>query len=290
MTRWSFLWSPRWLGYLALVLVFAVICSLLGAWQFARRGEARTEIERIDANYDAPAVPITSLLPTLDSFDDDTKWSPVLIEGHYLVGEQMLVRGRPFNGRAGFEVLVPLQLADGTVFIVNRGWIPVSDDGQTPTSIPAAPAGPVTVAARLKAGEVEIEGRTTVDAIGTGAVSQLATIHLPEIADRLDRPTYTGAYGLVVSESPQPADAPFPSARPVRDEGPHLSYALQWYVFALLGFIGYGWAIRHEYRVLNADDPLVRAAAEERRRRKAERAPTDAEIEDEVIDSASPQR
>lgn len=284
MTRWNFLWSPRWLGYLSLVLVFAVICSLLGAWQFARRGEARTEIDRIDANYDAQAVPIGSLLPKLDSFDDDAKWSPVLLEGEYVVDEQLLVRGRPFNGRAGFEVLVPLRLADGSLFIVDRGWIPVSDDGLTPTTVPAPPTGQVTVIARLKAGEAEIAGRTTIE-----ATNQFATIHLPEIAERLGQPTYTGAYGLVASESPEPAETPFASARPIRDEGPHLSYALQWYVFALLGFIGYGWAIRHEYRVLNADDPRVRAEAAERRRRKAERAPTDAEIEDEFIDSESHQ-
>src|SRR5690606_23435179 len=129
--------------------------------------------------------------------------------------------------------------------------------------------------------EAEIDGRTTIE-----GSNQLATIHLPEIASRLDAPTYTGAFGLVASESPAATDAPFRSMRPVRDEGPHLSYALQWYVFALLGFIGYGWAIRHEYRVLNADDPAVRAAAQERQRKKDAKQPTDAEIEDELLDGA----
>lgn len=285
MKRWSFLWSPRWLGYLSLVLVFAVVCSLLGAWQFDRRGEARTEIDRIDSNYDSRPVAIETLLPELDSFDHDDKWSTVVLTGEYLVGEQMLVRGRPFNGRVGFEVLVPLRLENGAIFVVDRGWIPVASDGLSPTTIPVAPAGRVTVVVRLKAGEVQIGGRTTIE-----ASNQLATIHLPEIAKRLDQPTYTGAYGLVASEDPRPTDAPLRSQRPVRDEGPHLSYALQWYVFALLGFIGYGWAIRHEYRVLNADDPDVRAAAEDRARRLAAKAPTDAEIEDELIDSEQTRR
>ena len=37
MSRWSFLRSPRWAGYLALVIVFAVVCSALGSWQLNRR-------------------------------------------------------------------------------------------------------------------------------------------------------------------------------------------------------------------------------------------------------------
>lgn len=279
MSRWSFLWTPRWLGYLALVLVFAVVCSLLGAWQFARRGEAQLEISRIDANYDGAARDIRDVLPTLDAFDDDDKWSAVRVTGEYLTSEQLLVRGRPYGGHSGFEVLVPLRTADGSIFIVDRGWIPLADDGLSPTTVPAPPDGTVTVIARLKAGEAEISGRTTV-----AGTNLLATIHLPEIAERLEQPTYVGAYGLVVSEDPSVADAPFPSVRPVRDEGPHLSYALQWYVFALLGFIGYGWAIRHEYRVLNSDDPAVKAAAEERARRKAAKQPSDAEVEDAIIE------
>src|SRR5690606_33671516 len=104
--RWSFLVTPRWLGYLTLVIVFAIACSMLGAWQFDRRDQAQTEIARIDANYDRAPVSIDALLPSLESFDQDSKWAPVALEGEYLSEEQMLVRSRPFNGRIGFEVLV----------------------------------------------------------------------------------------------------------------------------------------------------------------------------------------
>src|SRR5690554_5962791 len=98
MSHWGFLWTPRWLGYLTLVLVFAVVCSLLGAWQFDRRGEAQLEISRIDANYDGDARPFDAVLPGLDRFDDDDKWSQVEVTGEYLESEQLLVRGRPYGG------------------------------------------------------------------------------------------------------------------------------------------------------------------------------------------------
>ncbi len=281
MSGWRFAFSRRWVGYLALTIVFAIVCSLLGMWQFARRAEARAEIDRIDTNYDARATPVGEALPSLDAFDERQKWLPVLLEGTYLADEELLVRNRPLAGRPGFEVLTPLQLEDGTVFVVDRGWVPTGSRQDAPDVVPPAPSGTVTVTARLKAGEPTLAGRTTVE-----GSSQIPTVHLPEVADLLGAPTYTGAYGLVASEEPAPASAPTRALEPVRDEGPHLSYALQWFVFAILAFVGLGWALRQEYRVVNADDPDERDRSEERARRTSARAPSDNEVEDALLEAA----
>ncbi|HEV7955876.1 MAG: sortase [Microbacteriaceae bacterium] len=280
MRGWRFALSRRWAGYLALTVAFAVVCSLLGAWQFTRRAEARTEIDRIDANYDARPMPVADVLPTLGAFDAGQKWTPVLLEGIYLSDAELLVRNRPLAGRPGFEVLTPLLLEDGTVFIVDRGWVPTGSRQDAPDVVPPAPEGPVTVVARLKGGETVLPGRSTVEGSG-----QIPTVHLPQVAGMLDNPVYTGAYGLVASEDPAPESAPVAAGKPVRDEGPHLSYALQWFVFALLGFVGLGWALRQEYRVVNADDPDERERSDERARRRAARAPSDSEAEDALLDS-----
>ncbi len=55
--------------------------------------------------------------------------------------------------RAAFEVLVPFQLDDGRVIIVDRGWEPPGEHQPDPDSVPAAPRGEVTVIARLRPGE-----------------------------------------------------------------------------------------------------------------------------------------
>lgn len=281
MNRWRFAFSKRWAGYLALTVVFAIACSGLGVWQFERRAEARAEIERIESNYERPAVPVGDALDALDSYDEGQKWLPVLLEGTYLADEQLLVRNRPFAGRPGFEVLTPLLLADGTVFIIDRGWLPTGSEQDAPDDVPAAPTGPVSVTARLKAGEPLLSSRSTI--AGSG---QIPTVHLPQIAELLDRPSYTAAYGLVISETPEPETAPMPSVKPVLDEGPHLSYALQWFVFAILAFIGLCWALRQEYRTVNADDPEERERADERARRRAARAPSDDESEDALLEAS----
>ena len=283
MNRWTFALSKRWAGYLALTVVFAIACSGLGMWQFERRAQARAEIDRIESNYERAAAPLDEVLGSLDAYDESQKWLPVLVEGTYLESEQLLVRNRPFAGRPGFEVLASLLLDDGTVFVVDRGWLPTGSEQDAPDEIPAAPSGRVTVEARLKAGEPLLAGRSTIEGSG-----QVATVNLPQIADLVDRPSYTAAYGLVIAESPSPATAPMPSVKPLLDEGPHLSYALQWFVFVLIGFIGLGWALRQEYRTVNADDPDERERADERARRRAARAPSDDESEDALIEAGEP--
>jgi len=274
---WSFAISKRWFGYLALVVIFAIGCSLLAMWQLARRDDARAEIDRVEANWESAPRPIDEVLPTLDSFDPDTKWTPVVLNGEYLSDEQVLARGRPRDGNPGFEVLVPFRLDDGTVFIVDRGWIPVGNTGDTPEAVPAAPAGRVTVVARLKAGEPVVAGRSAPE-------GQIATVHLPDLAERVGEPVYTGAYGLVASEDPAPATAPLQQVKPTPDEGPHLSYAFQWFVFGIMALGALVWAVRQEYRARNSEDPAVLEYEEKRKQRAVKKGPTDADIEDALLD------
>ncbi len=276
MIGWRFLLSRRWAGYLALVIVFAIICVLLALWQLARRDEAVAEINRVATNFDAEPTPLETALPALDSYDPSQEWLTVSMTGHYLVGDQVLVRNRPLGGDVGFDVLVPFQTQSGDVFVVDRGWVPTGQKQDTPDAVPAAPEGTVTVVARLKAGEPHLDNRSAV-------AGQIATIELPVIADQVGLPTYTSAYGLLASESPAPAERPTPAAKPTPDEGAHLSYTFQWFAFGVLGFVALGYIVRQEFRRVNEDDPEEQERAAERERKRLARK-TDAEIEDEIID------
>lgn len=260
-------WLRRWGGYLALVIVFAIACGFLSWWQWSRRAEAVAEIAKIEANYDAAPVPLEALVPDLEAEVDSAEWHPVVVTGRYLPAEQLLVRNRPRASAAGFEVLVPLVRADGTVFVVDRGWVPAGSTPEEPESVPAAPQGEVTVVVRLKSGEPEIPGRSAPE-------GQLATVRLPDVADLVGAPTYTGMYGLLVAEEPAAAERPLAGLRPVEDEGPHLSYALQWIAFGILAFVGLFWAVRRERKIAAGEVIVVR---KER----------DAQIEDELLDGQS---
>lgn len=278
---WAFLRSRRWLGYYTLFVIFAVTCVLLGNWQFDRRAEARAEINRIDTNYDAPVVPLADALEPDERFDDDThKWQTVRATGTYL-DDVFLVRNRPGPNSVGSDVMQGLQTREGSVLFIDRGWVDVDAidvDDNVLASLPRAAAGEVSVEARLRASEASIDGRSA----SGNTVARIDASELAQLADVEDI-AYTQAYGKLVSEQPAADHGELP-AKPERDEGPHLSYALQWYVFIIIALIGLVYAARQEYRSLNAGSTEVRDQDRRRAERKKRRGPTDADEEDALLD------
>ena len=270
--------SRRWFGYLALAVVFAAICVALSQWQVARLQETRAANALVDRNYHSTPLGIASALPALTSYSPKQRWMQVELTGSYLADAQMLVRNRPLNGQPGFEVLDPLLLADGNVFVVDRGYLPIGNKQDRPDRIPSPLPGTVTVIVRLQAGEPTLAGRSDTP-------GELATIHLPDVARILGMPTYTGAYGLMVSESPAAVTRPTAKPQPQLDEGLHISYAIQWVIFGIMAFFGLWYAIRQEYRMRNADDPDEQERIEVRERKKLTKPRSDSEVEDEILET-----
>lgn len=280
---WSFLRERRWLGYGVLLLIFSVCCVMLGNWQFERRAEARAEIDRIDRNYDAPAMPLADVMPDSNVFDEHRmKWQTIEVRGEY-EGEIFLARNRPGPDGVGSNLVQALRLDDGRVFFIDRGWVPVSGTDVVPSGLPSASTGLVTVEARLRAGEPPIAGR---EASGS-SVPSIYPEMLAELSGVGDE-AVLAAYGQLVSETPSGQTGVL-AERPERDEGPHLSYALQWYVFILIGIAGVAYGARQDYRTLNAGDDSEHGEAlrrDDRRRaeRRLRRGPTDSDEEDAIID------
>lgn len=230
-----------------LAVLFACACVLLGRWQLHRYQDKHAKAQLVERNHAAPPVELGALLPSPSTpLPPDDRYRAVTVRGTYDVDSTRLVRNRPHRGDAadatfGYEVVVPLVLPDGSVFLVDRGWVPNGRSGSTPGGrpdvVPAPPAGTVTVVARLRASEPRR---------GHGLPSgQVGSVSVPQIAEELGRPTYR-AYGAATSESPA---APDPIARldPVRTEGGegiNASYAVQWVIFALLGLGFPLWVIR----------------------------------------------
>lgn len=264
MSVWRLAASRRWLGILGFTLAFAVACIGLGQWQFDRRASAQAAIALLDTNYAVPTAPLSEVVETVDEFDATEKWRSVRLSGEYDPAV-LYVRTRSGAGGIGFEQLALLNQADGTVFVINRGWVPANGDNSAPAETPPLPAGTVTVTAHLIPGEQQIVGRDA-------PAGQIATIHLAAIDELREGAVFRGWYGRVAAESPS-AETGTPWVRPVLGEGPHLSYALQWYVFAAMGFFGYGWALRKEHRGDVTPTPKVRKRA------------SDEDIEDRALDA-----
>jgi cytochrome oxidase assembly protein ShyY1 len=273
--------AARWAGYIAFAIVFAIACGFLANWQFTRNADRERQLALIAANYDADPVPLAEAIPLGGAFDPADQWLPVVLVGEYLADEQLLARNRAHGGTSAFEVLVPFRTDDGRVFIVDRGWVPPGNDQPEPDEIPAPPAGQVTVVARLTPGEpLPRSGRTAPE-------GQVPTINLPLIGRTIASgdAAVTDAYGLLVSEDPAPVTTPQAMESPSDDPGPHLSYAIQWILFAIMGFVFIWYMIRTErrHRREDADDADEPASP----RRGGRRRDRDMEEEDALLDVAS---
>lgn len=290
----------RWAVYIGIAIVFAIACAFLSQWQFSRNADRSHQLALVAANYDADPVPLGELIPEGSALDPNDEWRPIELTGTYLADEQLLARNRAHGGTSAFEVLVPFRLEDGRILIIDRGWVPPGADSPTPDEVPAPPSGTVTVIARLQDGEpLPASGRSDAPD------GQVPTIHLPlvarELADVSDR-IETSAYGIMVAESPAPAQAPQRLEAPSDDPGPYLSYAVQWILFAVMGFVFIGYVIRTERRHRQeeaeeasqlaahphpaAGEPAPSPAQRTRRPRGGRRRDRDMEDEDALLDSA----
>ncbi|MCD4850748.1 MULTISPECIES: SURF1 family protein [Micrococcaceae] len=280
---YRFLLSWRWAGWLLLAALFAAACIGLGNWQMERRNQTVTEIRRVQQNYDRTPVPFQDARASFDVADPDAKWRTVVVSGRYLAEDQRIIRNRPNNSVAGYEVVVPLRLASGETIAVNRGWLPIGNTRPGyPDAVPAPPAGEVSAVVRIKPSEPDL-GRDAPE-------GQLASIDLSYYASQLGYPLLAGSYGVMASESPQPATVPQPLAPPAVKEGSNLSYALQWITFGVLAFVGFGYMARQQARMHREERDMPDESAETASTAQQPRAPAPrkrsrVEEEDALLDS-----
>ena len=231
--------TPGWVASHLFAVSMIVLMVNLGFWQLRR-------LEERNAFNEATAVVLAQVPADIREMLD----SPVLppdftaatVTGAYLAEAEVLVGNRTSGGLPGFWMATPLRLEDGRTIAVVRGWISRRDLAGPDARDAAAPAGTVTVEGlvfRSKDG-----GRIAVTDPG----------ERPEIS-RMDLDRFEEASGLRVerawvrlrAQSP-PQALPVPVPDPDLGQGPHLSYAFQWFTFSLGAVVVYSLILRRALR------------------------------------------
>jgi cytochrome oxidase assembly protein ShyY1 len=246
---YRFLLRPKWLGGLALAIAAAVVMVFLGIWQWHRYEERSAVNNRIDAADTVAPLPPTSVMsaPTRPgtaghSPGDDRAWTKVTVTGRYDPAHEIQVRGRTVNGDVGFEIVTPLIRNDGSAVLIDRGWLPQGGDALAAPQVPPAPTGQVTVVGQIHLSE----SRPTPVQHRDGRLDT-RRISVPRLAHSLPYPVY-GAYVLLTSQTPtaSPQFTPIPIDH--EDAWQNAGYTVQWWLFAAMALVAFGWQARKEAR------------------------------------------
>lgn len=221
-----------------LVVALAVAFVHLGRWQLSRLDQRRDTNATVAEHERAPILPFDEAFG--HEITDADQWRRVEVRGTYDADHQVVVRYRSHAGATGWEVVTPLDLADGRTVLVDRGFVERPPTEDFPRVAPAPPAGEVTVVGYVRRDERGGANAVTPDA---GAVR---LIDSAAIGAWLGRDLIDGYIGLISSDPPQQGFTVV--GPPAPDEGPHLSYALQWFAFAGIAGLGLVVFIRNDVR------------------------------------------
>ena len=225
--------SLKIIGLHVFTVVLVVIMVNLGFWQLRRHEERVTFNDAVRARAMQAPRPPDELL-ALDADPANLEWYPLAASGEYLVGEDLLLVNVSQDGRAGVDPVSALRLDDGTILLVNRGFVPLATD------VPAPPKSRVSIVGRVRASDERRRGELGELA---GELREIQRIDIPRLAPQLPGEVLPIYVDLLAS---QPADSPMLSriADPELTLGPHLSYTVQWFVFSACAIAAWGFIVR----------------------------------------------
>ena len=233
--RLKFLLRPGWLALTLVVFAFATLCyTLLAPWQFSRDDQRDARNAALSASFDAPPRPLSQVLPPGAEPSQDTKWRRVTVTGTYLPNGEMIARLRSVKGEPAFEVVTPFRTTNGTVVLIDRGYLRPTSHSQVP-SYAAPPDGRVTLTGRIRADEATPDNRGTFVPPGSNGRLHTYAINSDVVAAVTGLDVRTGYLQLVPKQPGGLGALPVPRLT----SGPFFSYALQWLAFGAMAVLGW---------------------------------------------------
>lgn len=219
--------SRRNLLAILLAVAAAALFARLGFWQLSRLHQRRQHNAQIAARLDSVPVPLRQL-PADTAL---AKYRRAIAAGRWDYGHELLLTFRSRNGSPGVNFITPLRLpGTDTAVLVNRGWA-YSPDGETVDRV-AWREGDSARVMGLVEEFYRAPRRVPYSAEHPRA---LAFMDYHDAASRVPYPI------LPVYLIEQGGGGPRTPVRippPALDEGPHMSYAIQWFSFAVIALAG----------------------------------------------------
>jgi surfeit locus 1 family protein len=208
--------------FVTLAVALAALFVRLGFWQLDRLGERRSRNADLTARLAQPIV-------AFEELRDTSSFRRAMVSGEADYANDIVYTGRSRNGSPGVYVLTPVRrVSNDTAVLVIRGWVYAPDAASIDLSAwrerRAFFSGYVSALPPALASESRRENGRKMRVLSTRAVRDL----LP----------YPVAALYLVSQDSTADGTPVRLTMPALDNGPHLSYAIQWFAFAAIALIG----------------------------------------------------
>ena len=202
--------------------VFFAGVLALGFWQLARDHQKHDKVQAAKSKYAAAApdllagsVPAGARAQVTGTFDG---------------AHELRLRNQVRGDKNGDDVLAPMRLADGSVVVVDRGWVA---EGAQPAPPPRAPTTVRGIVHESRPLSPQDDVRTI------GGVASLPRVDLERIGREIGtsvRPVWIEAQALQPAPGP---DAPKLPTPPPPDPVNHMQYAIEWFGLALIPLVGW---------------------------------------------------
>jgi surfeit locus 1 family protein len=241
------MFQRKWLCATLLVFAGAALCIRLGIWQLDRLESRRAFNTQVQASWSQPMLDLNQEQP--DNIAE-MEWRAVTVTGEYDFANQVALRNRYHGNEYGYHLLTPLHFA-GKAVLVDRGWIPADDNSASALPDRAwrkyDEVGVVTLAGQIRLGQTKPAFGGVADPLPeNGAKLEVwNNLDIARITGQMPYPILPVYIQLAPVETDIEPPIPFQPKLELT-EGSHFGYALQWFTFATILFIGYPFYLQKQ--------------------------------------------
>lgn len=214
----------RFLPLIFVVLGTAILLGL-GSWQMQRLAWKEDLIAKREAGLVQPPVDLSDQVKDWRDFD----FRHVSLQGQFRHDLEQLYGVRARSNVVGHHVLTPLTRADGTTFLIDRGWVP-ADKVDPRAREQGQPSGPVTVSGIARYRQDDRPGSFTPD--NDPAERRWYHYDLEAMEDALG--IDLAPLVVVADDTPNPGGLPVGGGMVTELTNNHRQYAITWYGLAVV--------------------------------------------------------
>jgi len=237
------MFQRKWL--IATLLVFAgtALCIRLGIWQLDRLQQRRAFNAEFESARTEPALDLDQETPQDIA---SMEWRTVKVSGEYDFENQIALRNQYNGDQYGYHLWTPL-LFSGRAVLIDRGWIPAEGNSAPSDWRRYDELGTVNVSGQIRLGQAKPAFGGVADTwpANGGKLEVWNNADLAHIANQIPYPVLPVYIQPATDASDTKPPIPFQPEVELT-EGPHMGYALQWFTFATILFVGYPLYLRKQ--------------------------------------------